>query len=86
MVKIRLARYGSKKRPVYRVVVCDERAPRDGRFIERVGWFDPRMKTEGALKMDLERIQYWIGTGAQPSDKVRSLIERARKGAEASAA
>ena len=78
-VKIRLARFGSKKRPVYRMIVSDERNPRDGRFIERVGWFDPRLKTQEALKINLERIDHWIQLGAQTSEKVASLIQRARK-------
>jgi len=80
--KIRLARYGSKKRPVYRIVVTDSRNPRDGRFIERVGWHDPRLES-GDLKMNLERVDYWLGTGAQTSDTVRSLIKRARREAAA---
>lgn len=80
-VKIRLARFGSKKRPVYRVVVADIRSPRDGRFIERVGWYDPRLQKDD-LKMDLERVDYWVSNGAQPTDKVKSLIKRARKNVE----
>lgn len=79
MVKIRLARYGSKKHPVYRVVVCDERAPRDGRFIERVGFFNPHIDTDAALQLNLERVQHWIKNGAQPTDKVKSLIARLNK-------
>ncbi len=78
MVKIRLARFGSKKRPIYRVVVADINSPRDGRFIERVGWYNPRLK-EGDLKMDLERIDYWLQKGAKPTEKVARLIKRARK-------
>jgi len=78
-VKIRLARFGSKKRPIYRVVVSSSTAPRDGRFIERVGWFDPRSKADDSLKMNLERVQYWIGCGAQPTEKVANLIKRAQK-------
>lgn len=77
-VKIRLARFGSKKRPIYRVVVTDIRSPRDGRFIERVGWYDPRIN-ENSLKMNLDRVDYWIGQGAQPTDKAANLIKRARK-------
>ncbi len=79
MVKIRLARYGSKKHPVYRVVVCDERAPRDGRFIERVGFFNPHIDTDASLQLNLERVQHWIKNGAQPTDKVKSLIARLNK-------
>ena len=78
-VKIRLARFGSKKRPIYRVVVSDIRAPRDGRFIERIGWYNPKMETVEGLKMDLERVDYWLGKGAQPTDKAGLLIKRARK-------
>jgi small subunit ribosomal protein S16 len=60
------------------VVVTDIRTPRDGRFIERVGWYDPRIN-ENSLKMNLERVDYWIGQGAQPTDKAANLIKRARK-------
>ena len=81
-VKIRLARHGSKKRPIYRIVVSDIRNPRDGRFIERVGWFDPRASQDD-LKMNLERVDHWISNGAQPTDKVASLIKRARREATA---
>ncbi len=77
-VKIRLARHGSKKRPIYRIVVADIRNPRNGRFIERVGWFDPRA-TQDDLKLNLERVDHWIGNGAQPTDKVAGLIKRARR-------
>lgn len=77
-VKIRLARFGSKKRPVYRMVVADIDAPRDGDFIERVGWYDPRANKDG-LRVDLERVDHWLGHGAQPTDKVESLIKRARR-------
>lgn len=79
-VKIRLARFGSKKRPVYRVVVTDIRNARDGKFIERVGWYDPRQQADN-LKMDLERVDHWISNGAQPTDTVNGLIKRARKNA-----
>lgn len=84
MVKIRLARFGSKKKPIYRVVVSDVRSPRDGRFIERVGWYDPRISS-GSLRMDLDRVQYWIDNGAQPTEKVDRLIKRAQKDKEAAA-
>lgn len=79
-VKIRLARFGSKKKPIYRVVVSDVRAPRDGRFIERVGWFDPR-QTKDNIKMNLERVDYWIENGAKPTERVDRLIKRAQKNA-----
>lgn len=78
MVKIRLARFGSKKRPVYRLVVSDIRSSRNGRFLERVGWYDPRAAKDG-LKMDLVRVDYWISNGAQPSDKAAALIKDFRK-------
>ena len=77
MVSIRLARHGAKKKPFYRIVAADNRAPRDGRFIEKLGYYDP-MTEPPALKVDLERVDYWIGVGAQPSDTVGQLIEKAR--------
>ena len=76
-VKIRLARFGSKKKPIYRIVVSDIRSPRDGRFIERIGWHDPR-KVKDNLLLDLDRVDYWIGNGAKPTDKVENLIRRAK--------
>ncbi len=85
MVRLRLTRKGAKKKPFYRVVASDSRAPRDGRFIEQLGYYDP-MKAPKVIKLDLERVDYWISKGAQPTDTVASLIERARKGdAEAQA-
>ena len=79
MVTIRLARHGAKKNPFYHVTVTDRAAPRDGRFIERVGFFNPvaRGKSE-ALRVDLDRVDHWLAVGAQPSDRVRKLIKRAR--------
>lgn len=77
MVRLRLTRMGAKKRPFYRVIAADSRSPRDGRFIERLGHYDP-MKDPFDLKLDLERIDYWLSQGAQPSDTVARLIERAR--------
>ncbi len=75
MVKIRLRRMGAKKAPYYRIVVADSRSPRDGRFIEEIGLYDP--KAEGAkLKVDMERVQYWISNGAQPTDTVRGLLKK----------
>ena len=74
-VKIRLARHGAKKRPFYRVVVADSESPRDGRFIETVGTYNPLLDpAEVTLKE--ERIKYWLGQGALPSDTVRSLLKR----------
>jgi small subunit ribosomal protein S16 len=78
-VKIRLARGGTKKRPFYRVVVADERAPRDGRFIEKVGTYNPLLASDSAerVTLDLERIQHWISKGAQPTDRVLRFLDKA---------
>ena len=75
MVKIRLRRMGAKKAPFYRIVVADSRAPRDGRFIEEVGLYNPAADSD-KLKVDMERIKYWIANGAQPTDTVRGLIKK----------
>ena len=77
MVVIRLARGGAKKRPFYRVVASDSRMPRDGRFIEQVGTFDPRAE-KGSINLKIDRIDHWLKVGAQPSDTVKGLIKRAR--------
>ena len=74
-VKIRLKRMGAKKRPFYRVVVADARSPRDGRFIESVGYYDP-LKDPKVFHVDDERIRHWMATGARPSDAVRELLVR----------
>ncbi len=78
-VKIRLARGGTKKRPFYRVVVADERSPRDGRFIEKVGTYNPLLPAENAerVKLDLERIKHWLSKGAQPTDRVMRFLDQA---------
>ena len=76
MVKIRLRRMGAKKAPFYRVVVADSRYPRDGRFIEEIGTYDPR-QNPAAVNIDVERAQAWIRTGAQPTDTVRVLLKKA---------
>ena len=76
MVKIRLRRMGAKKAPFYRVVVADSRFPRDGRFIEEIGTYDPR-QNPAAVNIDVERAQAWIRTGAQPTDTVRDLLKKA---------
>ena len=73
MLAIRLARFGKKKMPCYRIVVTDKRRPRNGRFVEIVGTYDP-LKKPAEIKLDAERIKYWIGCGAQPSDTVRSFL------------
>jgi small subunit ribosomal protein S16 len=78
-VKIRLARGGTKKRPFYRVVVADERAPRDGRFIEKVGTYNPLLPSESAerVQLKLDRIEYWLSKGAQPTDRVLRFLDQA---------
>ena len=82
MVSIRLARGGSKKRPFYHVVVSDSRSPRDGRYIERIGFFNPQARgQEQELRIDDGRIDYWVSKGAQPSERVANLIKGARKAA-----
>ncbi|WP_346912332.1 30S ribosomal protein S16 [uncultured Roseibium sp.] len=77
--KIRLARGGSKKRPYYRIVVADIRSPRDGRFIEKVGSYNPMLPkdSEERIQLNVERIQYWLGTGAQPTDRVARFLDAA---------
>jgi small subunit ribosomal protein S16 len=82
MVSIRLARGGAKKRPFYHVVVSDSRCPRDGRYIERVGFFNPQARgQEEELRLDIERLDYWVSKGAQSSERVASLIKAAKKAA-----
>ncbi len=78
-VVIRLARAGTKKRPVYHIVVADSRFPRDGRFIERLGHFNPLLPKDNAtrLKLDLEKVKAWMAKGAQPSDRVMRFLEAA---------
>ena len=77
MLTIRLARSGAKKRPFYHVSVADSRMPRDGRFVERVGYYNPIASgQEVRLQLDIERIDYWIGQGAQPSDRVLNLLQQ----------
>ncbi|EDY19738.1 ribosomal protein S16 [Chthoniobacter flavus Ellin428] len=77
-VSIRLRREGNLNNPYYKVVVADARSPRDGKFIELVGNYDPKKASDNA-NVDLSRIDYWIKNGAQPSDTVRSIIKKARK-------
>ena len=77
-VSIRLRREGSLNNPYYKVVVADQRSPRDGKFIEIVGNYDPKLPGENA-NVDISRIDYWIKNGARPSDTVRSIIKKARK-------
>jgi small subunit ribosomal protein S16 len=79
MVTIRLARHGSKKNPFYHITVADRGAKRDGRFVERVGFFNPVAKGNSEeLRVDLDRVDYWLSVGAKPSDRVTQLIQRAR--------
>ncbi len=75
MVKIRLRRMGAKKAPYYRIVVADSRSPRDGRFIEEVGLYDP-MADGSKLTVKMDRVEYWIANGAQPTDTVRGLLKK----------
>ena len=74
-VKIRLRRMGAKKAPFYRVVVADSRYPRDGRFIEEVGYYNP-LKNPAEVKVDAEAVKKWIGNGAQPTDTVKALLKK----------
>jgi small subunit ribosomal protein S16 len=78
-MKIRLARGGSKKRPFYRIVAADSRMPRDGRFIEKLGTYNPLLPkdSEDRIKMDLDRVKHWLDQGAQPTDRVSRFLEAA---------
>ena len=78
-MKIRLARGGSKKRPFYRIVAADSRMPRDGRFIEKLGTYNPLLPkdSEDRVKMDMDRIQHWLGHGAQPTERIARMLEAA---------
>ena len=78
-VKIRLARAGAKKRPFYRIVAADERAPRDGRFIEKLGTYNPLLPSDSAerVMLDIEHIQHWLSHGAQPTDRVLRFLDKA---------
>lgn len=82
MVVIRLTRGGSKKKPFYHLVAADKRCSRDGRYIERLGYYNPSAAgQELKLKFDQERVDYWVGNGAQPSDRVKALFKQAAKDA-----
>jgi small subunit ribosomal protein S16 len=74
-VRIRLRRMGAKKAPFYRIVVADSRSPRDGRFIEEIGFYNP-LKDPAEIKVDADRAKYWIENGAQPSDTTRALLKK----------
>lgn len=82
MVTIRLQRGGAKKRPFYQLVVADSRRARNGRFIENIGFFNPTAQGQAErLRIDLERVEYWVGVGAGLSDRVASLVKEAKKAA-----
>ncbi|MGI6168883.1 MAG: 30S ribosomal protein S16 [Christensenellales bacterium] len=74
-VRIRLRRMGAKKAPFYRIVVADSRSPRDGRFIEEIGYYNP-LKDPAEIKVDTDRAKYWLENGAQPSDTTRALLKK----------
>ena len=80
MVRIRLARGGAKKKPYYRIVVADQRCKRDGRYLERIGFYNPMVK-ENRFEIDTERLKHWLSVGAQPSDRVGKLMKLANIGA-----
>ncbi len=82
-VRIRLKRIGAKNKPAYRIVVADNRSPRDGKFLEELGTYLPKKKDDN-FTMDLERVKYWVSKGAQPSDTVASFIKKATRAAAAS--
>lgn len=82
MVKIRLARGGAKRKPFYHIVASDSRTARDGRSLERLGFFNPVARgQEERLRLDMDRVDHWVGTGAQLSDRVKALVVEARKAA-----
>lgn len=83
-VKIRMKRVGSKNHPIFRVVVADSRSPRDGKCIEEIGTYHPEQKSNN-VKLDLERVDYWVKRGAQQSDTVASFVKRLRKASPAPA-
>lgn len=80
MVTIRLSRAGTNKKPFYRVVVADQRFPRDGRFIEQVGTYDPKKAAHG-INLKLDRVEHWVAKGARPSDTVRDIFATAKSAA-----
>lgn len=82
MLAIRMTRHGAKKRPYYHIVVADSRAPRDGRFIEKIGAYNPMLTQENAQRVSFneERVKYWLGVGAQPSDRVARFLHAANLG------
>ena len=80
MVKISLARGGTKKKPYYRVVVADQRCKRDGRYLEHIGFYNP-MVTENRFEINTERVKHWLSVGAQPTDRVSRLMKQAKTNA-----
>ena len=79
MVVIRMARGGAKNRPFYSIVVADSRMPRDGRFIERIGFYNPKAsESEERFRIALDRVEFWVKNGAQPSDAVKKLVKRGK--------
>jgi small subunit ribosomal protein S16 len=78
LLSIRLTRMGAKKKPFYRIVVAERRSKRDGKFVEALGYYDPR-RNPAEIKLDRERLDYWIERGAQPTETVRSLIKQAKQ-------
>ena len=80
MVKIRLARGGTRKKPYYSVVVADQRCKRDGRYLEHIGFYNP-MVTENRFEIDAERVKHWLSVGAQPTDRVNRLMKQAKTNA-----
>ena len=85
MVTIRLTRVGAKKRPFFRVVVCEGRSPRDGAFVESLGFYNPRTSPE-TLTINVDRLNFWLEKGAQPSSTLRTLVDRHKTDATAAAA
>ncbi len=83
-VKIRLQRFGAKKRPYYRIVAADSRMPRDGRYLEQIGTYDP-MQKPAAIRLQVERLEHWCSVGAQPSNTVASLVRQYRRDNSAAA-
>lgn len=86
MVRLRLKRVGSKNKPVFRIVAADQRSPRDGKFLEELGTYHPLDAKDINFTLKLERAEYWLKVGAQPSETVASMIKRARRAAKATAA
>lgn len=77
-VKIRLKRMGAKKSPFYRIVVADARSPRDGKFIEEIGYYNP-LKNPEEIKIDIQKVDKWMSNGAQPTDRVKDIIKKAKE-------